>query len=211
MLSIRAILPGPISGRGLARAASGFAVALSLLLAGCGEPPYDATGLRQAAELGVKENKWPEARPLIREHLLRHPNDPVAHYYYGLSFLHLGEPQLTIAEGELLTAQALIERDHPVHQEALERDLQHFLGELHQKTALVYMRAYYESFRFNVPVDVQRELLKKSIAQTEQGLKANPNSKHLEEYLEALQEQLKGTPQRMPDVVTQSAENGAEI
>lgn len=204
-----AIIPGPW-GRGWAVSVTALAAAASLLT-GCAPPAYDPALLAQAAQLGEKEQRWDEARPLIQAHLLKHPEDPVAHYYYGLSFLHRKDAQLTLAEGELLTAQALLERNGDIPDGLLGKDPMVFKGEVYQKTALVYMRAYYESFRFNVPPEAQRDLLKKAIAQTEIGLKANPESIHMKDYHEALKGLLGGMPQGTPDIMTRGAENGTSI
>ena len=209
MIRESARIPGPW-GRGWAAGVATLAAA-ALLLVGCAPPDYDPTLLEQAAQLGEKEQRWDEARLLIRDHLLRHPVDPVAHYYYGLSFLHRKEAQLTLAEGELLTAQALLERNGDIPDGLLGKDPVAFKGEVYQKTALVYMRAYYESFRFNVPPEAQRDLLKRAIAQTEIGLKADPDSIQMKDYQDALKGLLNGTPEGTPDIMTRGAENGTSI
>lgn len=202
-------IPGP-GGRGWTAKAMAFAVAV-LFLVGCAPPAYDATDLKLAAQLGDKEQRWDEARPLIRAHLLRHPDDPVAHFYYGLSYLHRKDAQLTLAEGELLTAQVLLERNGGIPEGATEMDLTVFTGELFQKTALVYMRAYYESFRFNVPPEIQRDLLKKAVLQVETGLQTRPDSLALKDYLGTLKELLGRMPEGVPDIITQNAEKGSAI
>jgi len=202
-------IPGPW-GRGWAASVTALA-ATAFLLVGCAPPAYDAALLVQAAQLGEKEQRWDEARPMIQEHLLKHPEDPVAHYYYGLSFLHRKDALLTLAEGELLTAQALLERNGDIPDGLLGKDPIVFKGEVYQKTALVYMRAYYESFRFNVPPEAQRDLLKKAIAQTEIGLKAHPDSVQLKDYQEALKGLLIGMPEGTPDIMTRGAQNGTSI
>jgi hypothetical protein len=202
-------IPGP-RGRGWAASVAALAAAASLL-AGCAPPAYDAALLAQAAQLGEKEQRWDEARPMIQAHLLKHPDDPVAHYYYGLSFLHRKDALLTLAEGELLTAQALLERNGDIPDGLLGKDPIVFKGEVYQKTALVYMRAYYESFRFNVPPEAQRDLLKKAIAQTEVGLKAHPDSIQMKDYQEALKGLLNGMPEGTPDIMTRGAQNGTSI
>lgn len=202
-------IPG-LWGRGRAASVTALAAA-ALLLAGCAPPAYDPTLLAQAAQLGEKEQRWDEARPMIQAHLLKHPDDPVAHYYYGLSFLHRKDAQLTLAEGELLTAQGLLERNGDIPDGLLGKDPVVFKGEVYQKTALVYMRAYYESFRFNVPPEAQRDLLKRAITQTEIGLKADPDSIQMKDYQEALKGLLNGAPEGTPDIMTRGAENGTSI
>ncbi len=201
-------IPGPL-GRGMARPLLMLACA-ALLLGGCPPPAYDPALLIEASAIG-NQQRWPEARPLIQQHLLKYPEDPLGHFYYGLSFLHLGQPQLTLAEGELLTAQALIERGKPVAQGVFEGDHEKFMGELYQKTALVYIRAFREALLRDVPYEYCRELLKKAMAQTELGLAAYPDSLGLKDYAKTLNEFLHGTPERTPDIMTRSGESGAAI
>lgn len=183
---------------------------LAVVLAGCVAAPYDAALLRQAAELGQNQ-RWDEARPLIKEHLLAHPDDPVGHFYYGLSFLHQKRPFLMVAEGELLTAQHLLDSEERFRPEATDMDYETFRGVLHQKTALVYMRAFHDSIELDVPYDYTRQLLLKASAQVELGLKSDPDSPHLKEYGEFLRETLHGTPEQTPDIVTQAAGSGGSI
>jgi len=195
---------------GIPLAAMALAAA-GLMLAGCPAPAYDATMLKQAAEMGENEQRWDEARPLIQAHLLKYPDDPLAHYYYGLSFLHLASPQLTLAEGELLTAQSLLSQNQALPEGALEEELDVFMGKLYQKTALVYIRAFREAIIRDVPYEYSRDLLKKALAQTELGLKANPAYHPLQEYLDFLKETLKNTPERTPDIMTRAAETGGSV
>lgn len=200
--------PGPL-GRGMALPLLMVACA-ALLLGGCPPPAYNPALLIEASAIG-NQQRWPEARPLIQQHLLKYPEDPMGHFYYGLSFLHLGQPQLTLAEGELLTAQALIERGQPVPEGVFDGDLQRFMGELYQKTALVYIRAFREALVREVPYEYSRVLLKKALAQTELGLEAYPDSLGLKDYAKTLNEYLHGTPERTPDIMTRSGESGAAI
>jgi len=183
---------------------------VAVFLSGCGPEPYDPALLREAAALGEKQ-KWDEARPLIKAHLLRHPDDAVAHFYYGMSFLHLADPQLTIAEGEFLTALALLAPETAPTEAAAGMEYFTFKGVLHQKTALVYMRAFREALRMNVPYEFSRDLLMKAAAQVDLGLKSDPKSHALKEYRDYLQETLKGTHIEVPEIMTRSAGQGSPI
>lgn len=183
---------------------------MGALLAGCGKPAYDGTVLREVAARGQDQN-WEESRLLLKAHLLKYPEDPVGHYYYGLSYLHLQDPHLIIAEGELLTAQALLDREGSLPAGATDMNLDAFKGEVHQKTALVYMRAFRESMRMNVPYAYSRDLLLKASAQVDQGLKNAPDSHGLKEYAEFLKETLNGTPGNTPEIMTQAPGSGGSI
>lgn len=203
-------VPAPRRVRGRTGRWRPLLVGLAVLLSGCGPTPYDGTPLKQAAELG-QDQRWDEARPLIKKHLLLHPEDPVAHFYYGLSFLHQKNPYLMLAEGELLTAQRLLDNKARFRPEATDMDFEKFKGVLHQKTALVYMRAFHDTIELDVPYDYTRQLLLKASAQVDLGLRSDPDSPHLKEYGKFLEETLSGTPAHAPDIVTRSAENGGPI
>jgi hypothetical protein len=182
-----------------------------IMLSGCGRSPqYDPAPLRQAAALG-DEQRWDDARPLIKAHLLKFPEDAAGHYFYGLSYLHLAEPELTIAEGELLTALALLRPEDPHIQAATGMDYATFKGSLHQKTAMVYMRAFREAIRLNIPMELTRDLLTKAMEQTELGLDSNPTSHLLKEYKDFLEETLQGIPKRTPKIVTSPDDDGSLI
>ena len=182
----------------------------AFMLAGCGRSVYDPKLLREAAALG-EEQRWDEARPLVKAHLLDHPDDAIAHYYYGLSFLHLARPQLALAEGELLTAQALLSPESSPTEAAANMEYFTFKGVLHQKTALVYMRAFREAMHRDVPFEYAQDLLVKAAAQVDLGLKSDPKSHALKEYRDFLQETLKGTTLEIPEIMTRAAGQGSPI
>ena len=181
-----------------------------LLLSGCSRPAYDPSLLKQAAALGEKQ-QWDDARPLIKRHLLQNPDDAIAHYYYGLSYLHLGRPQLTLAVGELLTAQQLLSRDSARTEDVAGMEYFTFKGVLHQKTALVYMRAFREALHRNVPYENVMDLLVKAAEQVDLGLKSDPTSHALKEYRDYLQETLQGTALDLPEIITRGAGKGLSI
>lgn len=187
-----------------------FLCAAGLLAAGCGGSDYDPALLKEAAALG-EEQEWARARPLIKAHLLKYPDDTAGHFYYGLSYLHLKHAQLTIAEGELLTAQTMLSREDPRLEAATGMEYYTFKGVLHQKTALVYMRAFREVAGLRVPYKYTRDLLVKAANQVDMGLQSNPKSHILEEYREFLEETLHGTPEQLPEVMTRAAGEGSPI
>ena len=55
----------------------------------------------------IQEQKWDEAIPLIKHHLLARPGDAAAHFYLGACYVGLRDPVLAVAEGELKTALTL--------------------------------------------------------------------------------------------------------
>lgn len=189
---------------------AGFLGAAAALMGGCGQAEHDPSQLRQAATIGWQQN-WDEARPLIKQYLLEHPDDAVGHYYYGLSYLHNTYPQLTIAEGELLLAQSLLDPDKSHTKEAADMDYFVFKGRLHQKLAMVYLRAIRESLQRNIPYEMTRNLMQKAAEQTDLGLESDPDSDTLKQYRDFLKESLRTTPERVPEIVTGAEGSGGLI
>ena len=93
-----------MSGR-FARGACG----LLLLLSACSADPPPS--LLAEAEILVLDQKWAEARELLKRHLVNYPDDAGAHFYLGRCYM-LDEPLWpVVAEGEFQTALRLFNRN----------------------------------------------------------------------------------------------------
>lgn len=189
-----------------------FAAVLCVLLlfrGGADESPE--TGLLERIAEGGDNQNWDEVRPALKAYLVAHPRDPVAHYFYGLSYLHLTSPQLTFAEGEFLTARTLIEETEVNPEALIGLDHDQFAGRIHRKVALVYMRGYREAIRLGLPPGYRVELLRKANTQVEQGLALFPNSPHLREYSKFLRDELGLNGPPAPEIITERAGSGSAI
>src|SRR5690606_8421568 len=140
-------------------------------LSGCAAPDDPGKELIAIREGGDYQD-WDAVRPALRAYLLEHPEDFVAHYLYGLSFLHLGAPQLTFAEGEFLTAQTLLSKTEEFPEDVAGMSREQFTGRLHLKSALVYMRGLREAIQMGLPESYRQNLLEKANEQVEIGLKS---------------------------------------
>ncbi|MCF6283939.1 MAG: hypothetical protein L3K26_01925 [Candidatus Hydrogenedentes bacterium] len=211
MKSVTAIYPGP-RGRGahVRKTACLAVICMAVLVAGCAPPGDDADVLAEIAA-GGEHQDWDVTRPRIKAYLLRHPNDILGHYYYGLSYLHMPLPQLTLAEGEFLTTQTLLEQveEFPEEEAGMERNV--FAGQLNRKTALAYMRGYREALQFGLSHDYGQELLRKANAEVELGLQASPSSARLQEYAEFLRQALGIDAPKGPKIITERAGVGISI
>jgi len=196
---------------------TGMHWALGLVLVGtlpflsaCSAPESHARTLTDVAAGGDHQD-WDQVRPDLQAYLLERPDDPVAHYYYGLSFLHRATPQLTYAEGEFLTALRLLDSVDEFPEETLEMTRGEFAGLVHRKAALVYMRGYREALRLKLPESYGMALLEKSNTQVELGLKADPDSGHLKEYSEFLRKALGLDSPKAPKILTKRAGSSVAI
>lgn len=189
----------------------GLALAGSLpFLSACSAPESHARTLSEVAAGGDHQD-WDRVRPELQAFLIRHPDNPIGHYYYGLSFLHRSDAQLTYAEGEFLTALRLLNDFDAFPEEDLEMTKSEFEGLIHRKAALVYMRGYREAMALRAPQAYGMELLKKSHHHVEQGLKANPDSGHLKEYSEFLRKALGLDAPQAPKILTKRAGSSVAI
>ena len=73
-----------------------------------GEPP---PSLPPTVAALVEQQKWEDAIPILKKHLLVCPEDVAAHYYLGACYLNLRDPILAIAEGEFQVALTLFRRN----------------------------------------------------------------------------------------------------
>lgn len=195
----------------LAAAIRGSVVAcVALLLAGCSlwvEEVDPIPGIVEAGEYQA----WDEVRPVLKAYLTKHPEDPIAHYLYGLSYLHLQAPQLTLAEGEFLTTLYLLSSSQEFSPERIGVDRNTFAGRVHRKTALGYMRAYREGVQMGFSKRYCIGLLVKANEQVEQGLAADPTSTQLKEYQQFLRGELGLDSPPAPDIITERAGKGVAI
>jgi len=83
-----------------------IAIALWLLLTGCSNVLEDeeVDALFTQGEFLCLEAQWENARPLLKQFLLHHPNHAGAHFYLGRTYYY-SRPRL--AEGEFQTALEL--------------------------------------------------------------------------------------------------------
>ncbi|HNV20476.1 MAG TPA: hypothetical protein PLB67_20025 [Candidatus Hydrogenedentes bacterium] len=89
-------------------------LAAGAALTGCSAPPAESgEDLKARAEFLVLEEQWAEAISVLKEYLIRHPEDSGAHFYLGRCWLNVAEfngregPWLVLAEGELRLARQL--------------------------------------------------------------------------------------------------------
>ncbi len=81
---------------------AGFALVAVCACAGCPSPaPVDKRF--EQAEYLLLEQRYVEARTLLKEFLLDNPTHSGAHYYLGRSYLGSEDFSLAIAEGEIVT------------------------------------------------------------------------------------------------------------
>lgn len=87
-------------------AASTWAAMLILLFAaGCVEKGEPAD-LKALGERLCLEQRFDEAIPVLKRHLIEHPGDAGAHFYLGRAYLFCSKPWLMVAQGEIETALA---------------------------------------------------------------------------------------------------------
>lgn len=98
------------------RGAGVILVACCCVMGACSRPPAAAPeDLMSQAEYLVREERWADAIPVLKQYLLSHPEDSGAHFYLGRCWLNVESfngrdgPWLVLAEGELRLARQLFQ------------------------------------------------------------------------------------------------------
>lgn len=167
-----------------------------LLLAACAKPATEDL-LRQAQELG-KQQRWADARPLIKDYLLDHPRDVAGHYLLGQSYLHVPDDFEIPGRGELLAAFRLFERTGNLGMLAQDFTADQFKLMYHQETALTYLRSVRRALQANFPAAALAGHLQEALWHVEEGLKIDGKAHFLLEMKEELTSQLAGLQAEPP-------------
>jgi len=122
------------------------ALGLCIVMAGCqGRSEPSPQDLMAQAEFLVREARWADAIPVLKEYLCANPEDSGAHFYLGRCWLNVAEfnnrqgPWLVLAEGELRLAVQLFEQHGRVS--TIERfSNEYFETICHLERAKVYLR-----------------------------------------------------------------------
>lgn len=67
----------------------------------------DESGLLKQAETLCLDAQWQEAKVILKQYLVRRPNDAAGHFYLGRCYLFSEDFRPTLAEGEIQTALSL--------------------------------------------------------------------------------------------------------
>lgn len=109
------------------------------VLSGC--PKQPERNLLAEAEQLYLDMRYDEAIALLKQHLVRHPEDAGAHFYLGTCYLSSSQNAwLGIAQGELQTALALFQRQGKVNPIPRFNSATYFEMICHINLAKVYLR-----------------------------------------------------------------------
>ncbi|PCJ52534.1 MAG: hypothetical protein COA73_16180 [Candidatus Hydrogenedentota bacterium] len=94
-----------------------YVISMMMLMTGCftqQNQRNDDMDLFEQGEFLCLEQRWEEARPVLREFLLNNPEHAGAHFYLGRAYLLAEDFRPAIAEGEFQTALHLFQRQGKV-------------------------------------------------------------------------------------------------
>ncbi|MBI2435558.1 MAG: hypothetical protein HYV26_22110 [Candidatus Hydrogenedentes bacterium] len=154
------------------------------LFSGC-RPPASEELLRQAKKLG-DERRWDEARVLIVDYLLDHPNDVAGHFLLGQSYVHVPQDYEVVGRGELLVAYTLYQKSGQLGVLAEDMPPERFTVLYHQDTALTYLRATRRALQANFPPALLADHLEEALRHAEAGLELDAQASFLREMKEML-------------------------
>ena len=164
------------------------------VLAGCGTKTGSDT-LLKAYDLADSLH-WTAAEPYIRSYLLEHPEDPGAHYLWGLYYLHGPDTWPGPAEGEFLFALDLIEREGGAGALGSFLDVPQLATFCHRELARIQLQEIHRELAGKVNRRRLRYHLERALEHVEAALALTPGAEGMEELREALQyyEALFGPP-----------------
>ena len=163
-----------------------LAILFPLVFSGCiYSRPAPVSLLHEAQALGA-DNRWTDARALVKQYLLDHPEDVAGHYLLGLSYLHVPDDYEIHGRGELLVAYRLFARDGDLGILAEEMDPDAFRVQFHLRTALTYMRSIRRMLMADVPGYWVASHLREALRHVELGLEIEPDNAFLLEMQETL-------------------------
>jgi len=161
-------------------------VAMAVSLCACKrEPPPK---LSSQDETLVLDQKWEQAIPLLKKHLLASPEDAAAHYYLGACYLNLSDPVLAAAEGEFEVALTLFRRNGM--ESRIERvtpkdfELRCYLG-----LANVYIRSLGVAMGLNANMSIVNQMVRNlgaAVSNAESIAPDDPRVKRLQVLLDNL-------------------------
>ncbi len=170
---------------------------------GCRGPAADA--LAQAYALGEKYH-WQEAMPLVKGHLLSHPEDPAGHFLLGRCYLHHPVPYLMVARGEFETALFRLQQAPSPGGLAGIMTAQQLEAAIHRELARTLMRWSREALNARLPQPAIMQSLRQALDEVNKGRALDPESPLLKEMEDTLKSLIDGTsaspePTAVPSVI----------
>ena len=189
----------------IARASSIILLCALFSISGCTKKPDDRT-LLEAWKL-CEALEYEDAYPMVRDYLLHHPRNPVAHYLLGKCYQQQENPALTLAKGELDMARSLFEADGDLSVLANAMTAAEFQSTLHCDTVLVLLRTIIDAEEEGMPPSAGAPLLRIALEHAQKAAYFNPESvfildltNTLERMLEAVESTKINEMPRMPEV-----------
>lgn len=133
---------------------------LALAVVVCAACSRSAPDLNGHAEALLQEARWDEAVVVLKQQLLRRPDDIAAHFYLGRCYLNAPRFYPGAAAGEFETALRLFSANGRISPIA-EYDDEYFELRCHLELAKVYLRTYHEYAERGAPRGLLQRPLRK--------------------------------------------------
>ncbi|HDP34283.1 MAG TPA: hypothetical protein ENN29_04140 [Candidatus Hydrogenedentes bacterium] len=170
----------------------------------CGKRPDDALLLKAWNHCEALE--YNSAFPLVREYLLAHPRNPVAHYLFGKCHQQREKPSLTIAKGQYDMARYLFDLEGDMSILADIMTPSDFQATLHCDTALALLRTVVEAEEAGMPQKTSIPVLRLARDHARKAAYFSPTSFFIRDLAQTLDTMLDriappDTPQHEPPVL----------
>ncbi len=186
-----------------------FACVLAAGIAGCPREQAPPRDLVQEADALLRDQKWPEARVLLKQHLLGHPDDAGAHFLLGRSHLIGLNFRPLIAEGEYETAIACYLAKGRVNTIKRFKDDDYFEMMCYIEAAKVQDRIIGTLLVYGGGMEGMRQYIDKGMAYIDQARRVRPDADEVRQYDELFKEYLEKSEEAAAG--RRPAQSGAEI
>lgn len=159
-----------------------IACVLAIGSVGCPREQAPTRDLVQEADALLRDQKWSEARALLKEHLLLHPHDAGAHFLLGRSHLVGLNFRPFIAEGEYETAIACYLSKGRVNTIKRFKDDGYFEMMCHIEAAKVQDRIIGTLLVYGGGLEGARLYIDKGLAYVDEARKVRPDAQEVQQY-----------------------------
>ena len=159
-----------------------LACALAAGIAGCPRAQSPTRELVQEADALLRDQKWSEARVLLKQRLLGHPHDAGAHFLLGRSHLIGLNFRPVIAEGEYETAIACYLAKDRINTIKRFKDDGYFEMMCYIEAAKVQDRIIGTLLVYGGGMEGMREYIDKGMAYVDEARKVRPGAPEVQQY-----------------------------
>ena len=148
--------------------------------------------------------EYEKAFPIVREYLLRYPDNSVAHYLLGKCYQQREDAALTLAKGELDMALFLFDRDGDLSVLSEAMTASEYRATLHCDIVLVLLRTIIEAEEQGMPPNAGIPILRIALEHARKAAYFNPDSVFILDLTQTLETMIAAAENPPKSIVPES-------